>query len=170
MNGIQNCFLVILSEKKILKTINSRRKSTFTEKRVDLELAQVCPSRENVFKIKFKPFYSYFKKDFLRQITAKKIIAFWKFSFFSKKLKKNFFFQFFHRINILELKGHYRVILRSHRVSWGHWRSQVVMVMTSFPNYYVINDFIDRTSFLGQMNWNSAQNDIFAKIITSIVI
>ena len=34
------------------------------------------------------------------------------------------------------------------------------MAMTSFPNYYVINDFIDRTSFLGQMDWNPVQNDI----------
>ena len=60
--------------------------------------------------------------------------------------------------------------MRSHRVSWGHWRSQVVMMMTSFPNYYVINDFIVRTSFLGQMDWNSVQNDIFGKIIKPIVI
>ena len=160
--GYKIVFSSFWAKKKILKTMNFRRKSIFAEKRVDLEPAQVCPSRENVFKIKFKPFYSYFKKDFLRQITAKKIIAFWKFSFFSKKLKKNFFFQFFHRINILELKGHYRVILRSHRVSWGHWRSQVVMSMTSFPNYYVISDLCDRTSFLGQIVWNSIWNDILA--------
>ena len=60
--------------------------------------------------------------------------------------KKNFFFNFFHRINSLEFFGHYWVIMRSHRVNRGHWRSQLVMLMTSFPNYYVINDFIDRTS------------------------
>ena len=105
-------------------------------------------------------FYASFENKIVLGISRyQSVLTLWKFSSFRKN---NFFFQFFHRINILDFFGHYRVLVRSNRVSWGHWRSQVVMSMTSFPNYYVISDLCDRTSFLGQIVWNSIWNDILA--------
>ena len=156
--------------KKNLKNHKFSSKIDFYRKKGWFGACPSLPKSRKCFQNKIQTFLQLFQKRFFAANHCKKNYSILKIFIFFEKIEKKFFFQFFHRINILELKGHYRVILRSHRVSWGHWRSQVVMVMTSFPNYYVINDFIDRTSFLGQMDWNSVQNDIFAKIIKPIVI
>ena len=140
------------------KTINIGQNSIFTQKRDEKHPGTARNVAQTCIFWKFRHFYIKIAIWFALHCSAKKLTALWKFSIFSK----NFFFQFFHRINILDFFSNYRVLVRSNQVSWDHWRSQVVMSMTSFPNYYVISDLCDRTSFLGQIVWNSIWNDILA--------
>ena len=141
----------ISTKKFFQKTINIGQNSIFTQKRDEKHPGTARNVAQTCIFWKFRHFYIKIAIWFALHCSAKKLTALWKFSIFSKK----FFFQFFHWINILDFFGHYWVIMRSHTVSWRHWRSQVVTLMTSFPNYYVINDHIDRTSFLSQMDRNS---------------
>ena len=163
----KNRFEVILSTKNFLKNHKFSLKFAFFGKKGWFLVEQSRAKRQKPVFLKVWTFLHLVVKTVLARKSKKKSYGGLKSFIFHKKI---LFFHFFHRINILDFFGHYWVIMRSNMVIWGHWRSQLVMVMTSFPNYYVINDFIDRTSFLGQMDWNSAQNDIFAKVIKPIVI
>ena len=160
-------FWIFWAKNFFWKTINFGRKSSFCWKRVDLKPASTCFNPETYCIWIFELLRVFLKKSCTRNQSVSISFDSLKIFFF---LKKIFIFKFFHRIHILDFSGHYRVAVTSSQVSWGHWRSHVVMPMTSFPNYYVSTDFYDRTSFLGEMDWNSVWNDIFAWIIKQYVI
>ena len=141
------------------KTINIGQNSIFTQKRDEKHPGTARNVAQTCIFWKFRHFYIKIAIWFALHCSAKKIDGTLKIFDF---LEKNFFFSIFSQNQYSRFFSNYRVLVRSNQVSWDHWRSQVVMSMTSFPNYYVISDLCDRTSFLGQIVWNSIWNDILA--------
>ena len=151
-------FWIFWTKNVFWKTINFGRNRVFVEKGLIWSLLQLASTLKPIAYESLN-FNASFKKNFVLGFSRyQPVLTLWKFSFFLKKK----FFQFFHRINILDF---FRPLLGPCEVKSGQlrpWRLQVVMSMTSFPNYYVITDLCDRTSFLGQMDWNSVWNGILA--------